>query len=129
MTTPILLVSILLFTSRCILGSAEDRPEYIHCQSNLECGPGHCCSIGPIRYSIPQCRPMQAEGEICRPASEFPINMTAAYPDGAQVLLTDVHYILCPCANGLSCDKGVCKDTGEKRDLNRLIGENNHQDD
>ncbi|XP_076166195.1 astakine [Ptiloglossa arizonensis] len=128
MMAPIFVTSFLLFVSSC-LSRVESRPEYIHCQSNLECAPGHCCSIGPIRYSIPQCKPMQEEGEVCRPGSASTINMTATYPDGVQVLLTDVHYIMCPCADGLSCNGGVCKHTGEKRDTNHLSDESSKRDD
>ncbi|XP_076301406.1 astakine [Lasioglossum baleicum] len=123
---PILLAFLLSFSC---LSHATGRPDYIHCQNNLECGAGHCCTIGAIRYSTPQCRPMQAAGETCRPSSASTINMTASYPDGAQVLLTDVHYILCPCADGLFCDQGTCSESAGKHDSNVLIGENRSKED
>nr|XP_033322205.1 astakine-like [Megalopta genalis] len=124
----ILLASILLLSFSC-LSHATDRPDYIHCQNNLECGPGYCCSIGANRYSTPQCRPMHAVGEVCRPGIPSTINMTASYPDGVQVQLTNVHYILCPCADGLFCNLGVCEETAEKRDSNLLIDEHRNQED
>nr|XP_034179903.1 uncharacterized protein LOC117604180 isoform X1 [Osmia lignaria] len=129
--TPIFVTSFLFFILSCSSRAQPARPDYIRCQNNLECESGYCCTIGPIRYSIPECRAMQKEGEICRPGSASAINMTVGYPDGALVTLTDVHYILCPCANGLSCDakEGVCKDTGVERDTNRLFGEHNKRDD
>ncbi|XP_076663147.1 astakine [Andrena cerasifolii] len=127
----ICLTSFLLFALSGVSRMESIRPDYIHCQTNLECEPGYCCTIGPMRYSIPQCKPMQEEGNICRPGSVSTLNMTATYPDGAEVLLTDVHYILCPCVDGLACDtkEGVCKNAGEKRDANRLLGENSKPDD
>ncbi|XP_054001716.1 astakine-like [Hylaeus anthracinus] len=124
MMAPIFVTSFLLFVSS-YLSCAESRPDYIHCVSNSECELGHCCSIGPIRYSVPQCSPMKEEGEECRPGSANPVNMTVSYPDLETVELTDVHYIFCPCAHGLSCDRGICKRTGEEHDRNHLIGENN----
>ncbi|XP_078033023.1 astakine isoform X2 [Augochlora pura] len=124
----ILLTSILLLSFSCF-SHATNRPDYIRCQNNLECGPEYCCTIGANRYSTPQCKPMQALGEMCRPGSASTINMTASYPDGAQVLLTNVHFILCPCADGLFCDRGVCKEAAEKRDSNLLIDENRNRED
>lgn len=123
---PILLA--FLFSFSC-LSHVTGRPDYIRCQNNLECGAGHCCTIGAVRYSIPQCRPMQAVGETCRPSSASTINMTAAYPDGAQVLLTDVHYILCPCDDGLFCNQGTCSESAGKHDSNVLIDENPSKED
>lgn len=57
--------------------------------------------------------------------------MTVGYPNGAEITLKEVHYILCPCASGLACDlkEGVCKDIGDKRDTNHLYSENNKRDD
>ena len=74
---------------------------------------------------------MQEEGDICRPASASTINMTVGYPDGSELTLNNVHYILCPCTDGLSCDvkEGVCREIGKKRDTNRLSAENKKQDD
>nr|XP_003708605.1 PREDICTED: astakine-like [Megachile rotundata]XP_012153357.1 PREDICTED: astakine-like [Megachile rotundata] len=128
--TPIFVTLFLLFVLSCSSRAQTNRPDYIQCQSNAECDSGYCCNIGPLRYSIPQCKVMQAEGEICRPGSTSPTNMTLGYPDGALVTLTNVHYILCPCANGLTCDtkEGICKDTGEGHDTNRLFEEHKRHD-
>lgn len=97
------------------------RPRYIGCQTNLECMPGNCCTIGPNKFSIPHCKPMQEESEVCRPSGQT-LNSTLVYPDGSQVQLTEVHFILCPCIHGLSCDieDGLCRDASQKRDFNHL---------
>lgn len=84
---------------------------------------------GPIRYSTPQCKPLLSLGDTCRPASASTINMTAAYPDGTQVLLTDVHYIMCPCADGLFCDRGVCKESAKKHGSNLLVDDKENLED
>lgn len=74
---------------------------------------------------------MQKEGDICRPASASTIDMTVGYPDGSELTLKNVHYILCPCADGLSCDikDGVCRKIGRKHNTNRLSAKNKKQDD
>lgn len=125
------ITSFLLLALSSVSCLENSRPNYIQCQSNLECDLGYCCTIGPIRYSIPQCKPLQDVGQVCRPGSVTPINMTVSYPDGAQVLLTDVHYILCPCADGLTCNakEGMCKESDAKHDTNRLIDGNSKRDD
>lgn len=68
--------------------------------------------LGPLRYSIPQCKSMQKKGEICRPGNVSTLNVTVGYPDGTELKLEDVHYIFCPCVDGLLCDakEGVCKE-------------------
>ncbi|CAL7938481.1 unnamed protein product [Xylocopa violacea] len=109
--TPISFTSVFLLLALVYTCYAEvDRPDYIECENNSECASDHCCVIGPYRYSYPQCLPMKIKGEICRPGSASTQNMTLEYPNGLVLKLTDVHYILCPCADGLSCDikEGVC---------------------
>ncbi|XP_031842949.1 astakine [Nomia melanderi] len=118
--TSIFLTAILLFSFGCF-SHAASRPDYIECQSNLDCEVGHCCTIGPIRYSTPQCKPLLSVGSTCRPGSASTINMTASYPDGTEVLLTDVHYIMCPCDNSLFCDRGVCKESTHQHGSNVLV--------
>ena len=85
----------------------------------------------PDRYSTPRCNPLREEREVCRPGTST-INTTLSYPDGAQVELKNVHYILCPCANNLTCDNsdGICRDlTINHKDLNHLLDESSKQDD
>ncbi|XP_043517845.1 astakine-like isoform X2 [Frieseomelitta varia] len=131
MMTPIFVLSVFLFALAYLCNAQANELDYTYCQSNSECQPGYCCTIGPIRYSIPQCRPMQEEGDTCRPASASTINMTVGYPDGSELTLNNVHYILCPCADELSCDvkEGVCREISKKRDTNRLSAKNKKQDD
>ena len=64
------------------------------------------------RYSIPQCQKKQQLEEICRPASEEAVNTTVTYPDGAAVPLYNVYLVMCPCAEGLTCDErtGKCSE-------------------
>lgn len=83
-----------------------------------------------MRYSLPQCKAMQKEGEVCRPGNVSTLNVTLGYPDGSELTLKDVYYIFCPCADGLSCDikEGVCNKLSEKRDPNWLSDENEKQD-
>ncbi|XP_071866915.1 uncharacterized protein isoform X2 [Bombus fervidus] len=130
MMTPIFVISVFLFALTCPCNAQADRSDDIRCQSNTECQPGHCCTIGPMRYSVPQCKAMQKEGEVCRPGNVSTLNVTLGYPDGSQLTLKDVYYIFCPCADGLSCDikEGVCNKLSEKHDPNRLSDENKKQD-
>ncbi|XP_076240369.1 astakine [Calliopsis andreniformis] len=129
--SPIFMVSVILIASSSVFCIENTRPNYIQCVSNLECDPGYCCTIGAMRYSIPQCQPLQKEGNPCRPGSAITINMTAMYPDGAEVLLTNVHSILCPCADGLTCDPNeiMCKNAKGKSDANRLFDQDSKGDD
>lgn len=50
--------------------------------------------------------------EPCRPASDEQMNTTITYLDGQVVSLYNVHMIMCPCMDGLSCDlkTGRCVD-------------------
>lgn len=56
------------------------------------------------RYSIPTCQKKLQLSDYCRPASDEPTNTTITYFDGQVVSLYNVHMIMCPCADGLSCD-------------------------
>ncbi|CAK9795021.1 unnamed protein product [Anthophora plagiata] len=129
--TPIFVASVLLFALTCSFGAQVNRPDYIQCESNEDCPPGHCCTLGAVRYSIPQCKPMQEEGNVCRPGDPVTLNVTLGYPDNTEITIKGVHFLFCPCADGLTCDKkgGFCKETGEKSDTNRLIDENKKRDD
>lgn len=126
--TPILFTSFLLltFSYNC---RAQKVPENSHCKTSSECAPDHCCVIGGIRYSVPQCLPLLGEGDTCRPGSNITISGELTYPDGSTLTVKEAHYILCPCGDKLVCDteKGVCKATGEKRDTNRSLRENNKE--
>lgn len=61
------------------------------------------CVAGMMRYSVPVCKPMSNEGDMCRPrADDAPHNVTVSYPDGSYAQL-NVHMVVCPCASGLVC--------------------------
>ncbi|KAG5335428.1 ASTA protein, partial [Acromyrmex charruanus] len=81
-----------------------------NCTTNTECEPNFCCLLGPVRYAIPTCNLFQQEGEQCRVNAET-ISTTLTYPDTSQIEVKDIYYILCPCADGLSCNPkhGICK--------------------
>ncbi|XP_012345115.1 astakine-like [Apis florea] len=106
MMTSIFVISFLLFV---LAYPCHTQNDYIKCQTSSECRPNHCCTLGPIRYSIPQCKPMQGKGEVCRPTN-VTFNVTLGYPDGSLLKIEDVHFIFCPCIDGFSCEKGVCKE-------------------
>ncbi|XP_018308071.1 astakine [Mycetomoellerius zeteki] len=82
-----------------------------NCTTNTDCEPNLCCLLGPSRYSIPACMPFQQEGEQCRVNAKT-ITTNLSYPDNTQIEVKDIHFILCACADGLSCDPkdGICKD-------------------
>lgn len=78
------------------------------------------------RYSLPQCEKKLQLHETCRPASDEPFNTTVTYPDGEVVSLTNMHMLVCPCANGLVCDprSGRCEDFDAMVAINELLEEN-----
>ncbi|KAL6422888.1 hypothetical protein ACFW04_010426 [Cataglyphis niger] len=84
-----------------------DSP-YKTCTTNSECPSTQCCLLTPIRYGIPSCRTFQQKGEQCRVNADT-ITTTLSYPDKSQLEIKNVHYILCSCANGLSCNHGICE--------------------
>jgi len=53
--------------------------------------------------------PFQQEYEQCRVNAET-ITTNLSYPDNSQLEVKGVHFILCPCADGLSCnpERGIC---------------------
>ncbi|XP_012283424.1 prokineticin Bm8-f isoform X2 [Orussus abietinus] len=108
-----------------IAGVASNRPSHVQCVSNSECLRGSCCTIAPYKFSVPQCQSMQEEGAQCRPMGHETINTTLTYPDGSELELKGVHYILCPCDYGLTCDPkdGICRDVSQRRDFNHLQNE------
>lgn len=83
-------------------------PELHQCTNNAQCGPNHCCLLTPARYTVPSCMPMRGLDEICRPGEPIMLNTTLWFPDGKQIDVFNVHHAVCPCSNGLSCDKGIC---------------------
>ncbi|KYN41891.1 hypothetical protein ALC56_03712 [Trachymyrmex septentrionalis] len=54
--------------------------------------------------------PFQQKGEQCRVNAET-ITTNLTYPDTSEIAVKDIHYILCPCADGLFCNpkRGICK--------------------
>ncbi|XP_070164856.1 astakine [Polyergus mexicanus] len=78
------------------------------CTTNSECPSSHCCLLGPSRYSVPYCMPFQQKNEQCRVNADT-ITANYTYPNDMQLELKDVHFILCSCANGLFCKRGICK--------------------
>ncbi|XP_026674175.1 astakine-like [Ceratina calcarata] len=106
-----MMTPILIFTSFLLLTfSYNCRAQNSHCKANYECPPDHCCVLGGVRYSVPQCVPLLGKGDTCRPGSNITISGDLAYPDGSTLAVEEVHYILCPCGDKLVCDseKGVC---------------------
>ncbi|KYM75707.1 Astakine [Atta colombica] len=81
-----------------------------NCTTNTECEPNSCCLLGPMRYSIPTCMPFRQKGELCRVNAET-ITTNLTYPNTLEIKVKDIHYILCPCADRLSCNpkRGICK--------------------
>lgn len=74
------------------------------------------------RYSIPTCQKKLQLSDYCRPASDEPTNTTITYFDGQVVSLYNVHMIMCPCADGLSCDlkTGSCVNFDGESNFNAL---------
>ncbi|KAL0108021.1 hypothetical protein PUN28_014943 [Cardiocondyla obscurior] len=98
--TLLLVISVVVLSS--ITVSAKE------CSTNSDCEKS-CCLLGPSRYAVPTCMPFQQKGEQCRVNADT-ITTKLTYPDDSEKTVNDVHYILCPCADGLSCDpkRGVC---------------------
>lgn len=83
------------------------------------------------RYSTPICQKKLQLHDNCRLASEEPVNSTVAYPDGQVVSLHKVHLIMCPCADGLSCDykSRTCVNFDDAYSFNELNETPNRFDD
>ncbi|XP_072756523.1 uncharacterized protein [Anoplolepis gracilipes] len=106
----LILSALLLITLAGIVPEAifYDSPSIQKCTNNSECPSNLCCLLGPSRYALPTCMPFQQKGEQCRVnADTFTANLT--YPDKSELEIKDVHFILCPCTNGLVCKRGICK--------------------
>nr|XP_046481483.1 astakine-like [Neodiprion pinetum]XP_046481484.1 astakine-like [Neodiprion pinetum] len=133
MTQPLAFIVLIVAVGICEISYARvmDRPRWIQCQSNSECTPGYCCTIGKQKFSIPQCKLMRDIGDVCRPDGSITLNTTLMYPDGSQIELTEVHDMFCPCGYGLSCDRrdAVCRDPSQERGFNHLPGEGITEDD
>ncbi|XP_012539105.1 astakine isoform X2 [Monomorium pharaonis] len=103
-----ILIFVISIVATSNIGSVTSSSQ--DCATNSECKSNSCCLLGPSRYAIPTCMPFQQKGEQCRVNAKT-ITTTLFYPDGSQVEVKDIHSILCPCADGLSCDpkRGICK--------------------
>ncbi|XP_012228085.1 uncharacterized protein [Linepithema humile] len=103
--SPILVA--LLFISLAIAAPPLIPSE--QCTTDSECPSDFCCLLGPSRYAMPACMPYQQKGEQCRVnAKTITTNLT--YPDNSQLEVKNINFILCSCADGLSCNKktGIC---------------------
>ncbi|CAG7709969.1 unnamed protein product [Allacma fusca] len=78
------------------------------CLSPKDCGHSECCRVGMDRYSIPVCSPLGKLGDDCRPGSK-PENLSLSYPNHTTIHTTDTYTVLCPCGDGLYCDRNVGK--------------------
>ncbi|XP_026288493.1 astakine-like isoform X2 [Frankliniella occidentalis] len=112
--SPVLLAVLVAVLAGGAAAVPAARPGYIECVDSSECGPWECCVLGGGRFSLPRCAPVSDVGDPCRPGAPYgavqPINTTVVYPDGTVVNLPAVYLHMCPCANGLSCDRpdAVC---------------------
>lgn len=77
------------------------------CNSSSDCSFGHCCVLGMMRYSIPQCKALGRIGQFCRMNNE-PQNRTLYYPNGIFIDVVDVYTSTCPCDIGLVCKNNIC---------------------
>uniref|UniRef100_A0A4Q8K105 U52-Liphistoxin-Lth1a_1 n=2 Tax=Liphistius TaxID=62150 RepID=A0A4Q8K105_9ARAC len=78
------------------------------CQSSADCGPGECCVLGMMRYSMPQCLPHGQIEDYCR-EDNVAENRTLFYPSGVAVDNVDVYTHVCPCDTGLQCTDNSCQ--------------------
>lgn len=103
------IIFILVITAMISYSVATNLPPV--CQSSEQCPPGYCCTLQPMRYSMPACNKIVQEDQICRPQIDI-INTTLQYPNQKTLKIWNVHYIMCPCDKGLFCDRsagGRCK--------------------
>ncbi|KAH0948338.1 hypothetical protein HN011_007680 [Eciton burchellii] len=99
------ILGIFLFISVAVAGMTNNVQQ---CTTNAQCPSTHCCLLGPSRYAIPVCMPTQQKGEQCRVNADT-ITTNLTYPDSSQLEVKGIHFILCPCANELSCGpNGIC---------------------
>ncbi|XP_039310996.1 astakine [Solenopsis invicta] len=107
--TPISGILILVISIMATSSISSVVPSYQKCNTNEDCKSSSCCLLGPSRYALPSCMPYQQKGEQCRMNADT-ITTNLSYPDNSQIEVKDIHLILCPCADGLSCDFGICEE-------------------
>ncbi|XP_058795458.1 astakine-like [Phymastichus coffea] len=101
---------VLLSVVACTLAENQSQSaSNVECKSDTDCKRGYCCAIGQQRYSYPQCQPLRAKGDLCRPGEPLLVSGPFYYPD-ITVTLSNVHLTLCPCADDLVCSRtdGQC---------------------
>ncbi|XP_014486827.1 PREDICTED: astakine-like [Dinoponera quadriceps] len=98
----VLLIAAVALMSPCVQSTQM-------CTKDAECPKDLCCLLGPIRYATPHCMPYQQPGQQCRVNAET-ITTNLTYPDNSRLEVKDVNFILCPCAEGSSCNPrtGIC---------------------
>ena len=62
---------------------------------------------GGSQYTSASCVTLREEGAACR-TNTPPMDIVLSYPNGDTVNLTNVYYIICDCAAGLTCVQGTC---------------------
>lgn len=127
------ILSVLLITTVALVSSLSPLISE-RCTTDSECPQEKCCVLGlflpllliilqyysdmfnvngiilaPIRYAMPSCIQYQRMGEQCR-VNASTITTNLSYPDNSQLEVKDVNYIMCPCAEGTSCNPqtGLC---------------------
>ncbi|XP_029160672.1 astakine-like [Nylanderia fulva] len=101
-----LMLSALLLVT--LAGTISSDSSFIQkCTTNLECPTDHCCLLGPSRFAIPTCMPFQQKREQCRVNADT-VTANLTYPNSRSLEIKEIHFILCPCADGLSCKHGIC---------------------
>ncbi|KAJ8667814.1 hypothetical protein QAD02_009477 [Eretmocerus hayati] len=106
-------VTTLLLLCGAIIGSSfaastrkqSNLPPWVDCTENSHCPAGYCCMINHERYSYPQCTPLRQQGDVCRPGGPLITNGSRYYPDFTEIVLGNIYLQLCPCANGLTCER------------------------
>ncbi|XP_042899967.1 astakine isoform X2 [Parasteatoda tepidariorum] len=77
------------------------------CRSQADCGPGECCVLGMMRYSMAQCMPLGQVEDYCRDDNP-PENRTLYYPNGEPVEVYEIYTHVCPCDESLQCTDNFC---------------------
>ncbi|XP_014616409.1 PREDICTED: astakine-like [Polistes canadensis] len=80
----------------------QEEPPDVQCRNDKECPDDHCCVINGGRYVIPQCRPLLKKTETCKGDDRL-FNTTLYYPNDKKLTISGVHFVLCPCHEGLIC--------------------------
>ncbi|XP_011266500.1 astakine-like [Camponotus floridanus] len=102
-----LMSNVLLLITLAGIVPAFPFNSFKNCKTDLECSSNLCCLLGPTRYAIPTCMPFQQKGEQCRVNADT-ITANLTYPNNLQLEIRNANFILCPCANGLFCERGIC---------------------